>query len=189
MIGRAGRARGAGAGREPLELVIAPMRAKDLTAVLRIERASFDEPWSRRLFLEELAQRTRVYTVAWRGRRVVGFAGLMLVGDEAHVNNIAVEPATVGRGVGAALLSDLARRAIERGARQLTLEVRSSNRPAIALYTRFGFAPVGVRPRYYPGGQDALVMLVEDIGADAYRERLDRIDAGLAGRLSVSARA
>jgi [ribosomal protein S18]-alanine N-acetyltransferase len=173
----------------PLELVIAPMRTKDLNGVLRIEEASFDVPWSRRLFVEELAQRTsRVYRVAWHGRRAVGFAGLMLVDDEAHVNNIAVDPEDLGRGIGRALLADLARRALDRGAHHLTLEVRSDNRPALALYARFGFAPVGVRPRYYPGGEDALVMWARDIDGDDYRDRLEAIEADVADRVSVTTR-
>ncbi|HLH27275.1 MAG TPA: GNAT family N-acetyltransferase, partial [Acidimicrobiales bacterium] len=83
------------------ELVIAPMRTRDLPGVLRIEQASFDVPWTRRLFVEELAQRTsRIYRVAWEDRRVVGFGGVMLVDDEAHVNNIAVDPGDLGRGIG-----------------------------------------------------------------------------------------
>ncbi len=172
----------------PLDLVVAPMRTKDLAGVLRIEQASFDVPWSRRLFVEELVQRTRVYRVAWQGRSVVGFGGLMLVDDEAHVNNIAVDPDLVGRGIGRVLLSDLARRALERQARHLTLEVRADNQPALALYTRFGFAPVGVRPRYYPGGEDALIMWARDIDTDVYRERLDAIDGEVAARVSVTTR-
>ena len=174
---------------DPLELVLAPMRTRDLSGVLRIEQASFDVPWSRRLFVEELAQRTsRVYRVAWSGRRVVGFGGLMLVHDEAHVNNIAVDPDHLGQGIGRALLSDLVHRALERGARHLTLEVRSDNHPALGLYARFGFAPVGVRPRYYPGGEDAIVMWARDVDGDAYQERLDAIDAETAGRVTVTTR-
>jgi [ribosomal protein S18]-alanine N-acetyltransferase len=172
----------------PLGLILAPMRTKDLAGVLRIEQASFDVPWSRRLFVEELAQRSRVYRVAWRGRRIVGFGGLMLVDDEGHVNNIAVDPELVGRGIGRALLSDLARRALDREARHLTLEVRADNQPALALYARFGFAPVGVRPRYYPRGEDALIMWARDIDGAAYQERLSAIDTEVATRVSVTTR-
>ena len=171
------------------ELVIAPMRAKDLTGVLRIEQASFDEPWSRRLFLEEIAQRTtRVYRVAWEGRLIVGFGGIMLVSDEAHVNNIAVDPERLRQGIGRALLSDLTHRSLERGARHLTLEVRADNRPAQTLYQGFGFAPVGVRRRYYPGGEDAIVMWARDIDQEEFGARLEAIDAELAGRVSVLTR-
>ena len=86
------------------------------------------------------------------------------------------------------LLSDLARRALERQAHHLTLEVRADNQPALALYTRFGFAPVGVRPHYYPGGEDALIMWARDIDTDDYQGRLDAIDSEVRARVSVTTR-
>jgi ribosomal-protein-alanine N-acetyltransferase len=66
--------------------------------------------------------------------------------------------------------------------------VRADNQPALALYARFGFAPVGVRPRYYPGGEDALIMWARDIDGDAYQERLSAIDTEVATRVSVTTR-
>ncbi len=174
----------------PVPVVIAPMRVKDLKGVLRIEEAVFPQPWSHRLFVEELAQRkSRAYRAAWVGNRIVGFAGQMFIDDEAHVNNVAVDPAWQGRGLGAAILSDLIRTGLARGARHLTLEVRVGNRPALALYGRFGLAPVGVRPNYYPEtGEDAFVMWARDIDTDEYAERLSAIEAAVATGLSVSAR-
>lgn len=173
-----------------LEVVVAPMRTRDLRSVLVIEEAVFPRPWSHRLFVEELAQRkSRVYRAAWIGRSIVGFAGLMLIDDEAHVNNIAVDPRWQGRRLGAVLVLDLVRAALDRGARHLTLEVRVGNEPALALYRRFGMAPVGVRPNYYPEtGDDALIMWVRDIDAPEYAERLASIEAALPGDLSVVSR-
>jgi ribosomal-protein-alanine N-acetyltransferase len=172
------------------EVVIAPMRTKDLRGVLRIEEAVFPQPWSHRLFVEELAQRkSRAYRAAWVGRSVVGFAGQMFIDDESHVNNIAVDPAWQGRGLGAVLFADLVRTALERGARHLTLEVRVGNEPALALYSRFGLAPVGVRRNYYPvTGDDALVMWARDIDTGAYAERLATIEAGVPPGLTVVSR-
>lgn len=174
----------------PVPVVIAPMRPKDLRGVLRIEQAVFPQPWSHRLFTEELAQRkSRAYRAAWVGRSIVGFAGQMFVDDEAHVNNIAVDPDWQGRGLGAALLADLARTALDRGMRHLTLEVRVGNEPALALYRRFGLAPVGVRRNYYPEtGEDALVMWVRDIDSPDYADRLAGIESSLAGALEVESR-
>jgi ribosomal-protein-alanine N-acetyltransferase len=174
----------------PFEVVIAPMRTKDLKGVLRIEEAVFPQPWSHRLFVEELAQRTsRAYRAAWVGRSIVGFAGQMSIDDESHVNNIAVDPAWQGRGLGAVILADLVRTALARGARHLTLEVRVGNDPAIALYRRFGMAPVGIRRNYYPvTGDDALVMWVRDIDSDEYAERLAAIEASTPPDLVVSSR-
>jgi ribosomal-protein-alanine N-acetyltransferase len=174
----------------PVPVVIAPMRTKDLRGVLRIEEAVFPQPWPHRLFVEELAQRkSRSYRAAWVGRTIVGFAGQMFVDDESHVNNIAVDPAWQGRGLGAALLSDLVRVGLARGVHHLTLEVRVGNDPALALYRRFGLAPVGVRRNYYPvTGEDALVMWARDIDTERYAERLTDIEASLLGDLEVTSR-
>ncbi len=98
-----------------LPVVVAPLRSRDLKAVLRIEGDVFDEPWSRQLFESELAQRaSRAYRAAWVGTDLVGYAGQMAVDDEAHVNNIAVAPAWVGRRLGTVLLYDLVRTALAR---------------------------------------------------------------------------
>ena len=113
----------------------------------------------------------------------------MFVDDESHVNNIAVDPAWQGRGLGVAILVDLVRVALARGARHLTLEVRVGNEPALALYRRFGLAPVGVRRNYYPEtGEDALVMWARDIDSAGLRRAPGRHRGALAGRLTVSSR-
>ncbi len=181
---------GAASPASPVEVIVAPMRTKDLKAVLRIEEAVFPQPWSHRLFVEELSQRTsRAYRAAWVGNRIVGFAGQMFIDDESHVNNIAVDPGWQGHGLGAAVLADLVRTGLARGVRHLTLEVRVGNEPALALYKRFGLAPVGVRPNYYPvTGEDALVMWARDIDSAEYAERLAGIEASVAERLAVTSR-
>ncbi len=172
------------------QVVMAPMRTKDLRGVLRIETEVFPQPWSHRLFVEELAQRkSRAYRAAWIGRDIVGFAGLMLIDDEAHVNNIAVDPGWQRRGLGTLILLDMTRVALELGSRHLTLEVRVGNEPALGLYRRFGMAPVGVRPNYYPEtGDDALVMWVRDIDSETYARRLDAIEASLPDDLALTSR-
>ena len=150
----------------------------------------FERRDMRPLFVEELAQRTsRAYRAAWVGSRIVGFAGQMFIDDESHVNNIAVDPEWQGSGLGAAILSDLVRTGLDRGTRHLTLEVRVGNEPALALYKRFGLAPVGVRPNYYPvTGEDALVMWARDIDSEEYAERLAAIDSALVDRLRIDSR-
>jgi len=173
-----------------LHVVMAPLRSRDLKSVLRIEDEVFDEPWSKRLFEEELAQRTsRAYRAAWLGAELVGYAGQMSVDDEAHINNIAVSPAWVGRRLGTVLMADLVRTALARGSAHLTLEVAVGNEPAQALYRRFGMAPVGVRPNYYAEGGDALIMWVRDIVTGAYAERLAAIEDSLAPEIDVERRA
>jgi ribosomal-protein-alanine N-acetyltransferase len=171
-----------------IDLRLAAMRTRDLRGVLAIEEAVYPRPWSHRLFADELSQRkSRIYRTAWVDRDIVGFAGLMLIEEDAHVNNIAVDPAWQGRGIATVLMLDLARSAVDRGSRHLTLEVRVGNEPALALYRRFGMAPVGLRPNYYAEtGEDALVMWARSIDSDTYQARLASIEAELPRELRVT---
>ena len=160
-------------------LRVVPMRRRHLRSIVRIEEECYPRPWSATLFLSELAQRTsRRYTVATIGPMLVGYAGLMLVGDEGHVTTLTVDPQWHRHGIGTLLLLDLARAAPPLGARHLTLEVRTGNAPAQVLYRRFGFAPAGVRRNYYAEtGEDAIVMWVHDIDSDEYAQRLAQVEA------------
>jgi ribosomal-protein-alanine N-acetyltransferase len=161
-------------------IVISPMRRRHLRAVLGIEERTSSTPWSLGLFLAEARREERIYLVARSGHRVVGFAGLLFALTDGHVTTIAVDPDHQGARVGTRLLLVLVRRAIERGAEAVTLEVRASNTPAQALYRRFGFAPAGVRKGYYRDPvEDALVLWAHDIHLPAYAERLAAIEADL----------
>jgi [ribosomal protein S18]-alanine N-acetyltransferase len=161
-------------------LLIRPMEAVDLEAVLAIENASAPHPWTAGIFADELAQReARRYVVAVEDGRVVGFCGLLLSLDEGHITNVAVDPTLRRHGYAHAMMLVTVRTAVAKSIRALTLEVRVSNKAAIALYQRFGFAPGGVRPRYYPdNSEDALIMWAHDIDTAAYGVRL----AGLAAQ-------
>ena len=161
-------------------LTISPLRRRHLRAVLRIENEVYPTPWTMGLYLAELASPVgRTYKVARSGGKVVGYGGIMYVVDEAHVTTLAVHPDHQGRRIGARLLLELVRAALEEGMTSLTLEVRASNRPAQALYRRFGLAPAGIRRGYYrASGEDAVVMWAEDIDSPAYGRRLDAIAAG-----------
>jgi [ribosomal protein S18]-alanine N-acetyltransferase len=143
--------------------VIRPAERRDVPALLEIEEAQFPEPWTRGMLLDELSQvATRRYTVVVEEGRVVGMLGVMFVLDELHVTTLGVRPGDEGRGVASALLEDAWADARERGVVRATLEVAVSNTRAQALYRRFGFAPVGVRKRYYERtGEDALVLWAE----------------------------
>ena len=109
----------------------------------------------------------------WRPKTsgLVGFAGVMVVADEAHVTNLLVEPDRRRQGIGLELMKSLVEASVAAGARHLTLEVRSRNEAARALYARLGLAPVGVRKGYY-GDDDALILWAHDIDAEEYREGL-----------------
>jgi [ribosomal protein S18]-alanine N-acetyltransferase len=168
---------------EDLEVHLVPMRRRHLRSVLRIEAQVYPRPWSVGLFMSELALRNnRVYVVARVGPNVVGYAGLMLSPPDAHVTTVAVDPAWHRRGIGTRLVLALARAGVERRAANLTLEVRMGNTGAQNLYRAFGFVPAGVRKNYYSEtNEDALVMWANDIDDPAYLDRLDAIEARLAG--------
>jgi [ribosomal protein S18]-alanine N-acetyltransferase len=169
--------------REATEVHLVPLRRRHLRSVLRIEGQVYPRPWSLTLFMSELNLRSsRQYVAARVGGIVVGYGGLMFSGDEAHVTTLAVDPAWHRRQIGTRLLLSLARSAIERGARHLTLEVRMTNLPAQALYRQFGFETAGVRKNYYAEiNEDALVMWAHDIDTPAYAQRLEGIAGGVAG--------
>ena len=159
---------------EALTVHVTPMRRRHVRSVLRIEEQVYPRPWSMSLFLSELALRTtRAYFVARVGREVVGYAGLMMTAEDGHVTTIAVDPKWHRHKIGTRLLLGLAREAIARGAENLTLEVRLSNKGAQDLYRRFGFSPVGVRKGYYQEtNEDALVMWVHEVNTPEYAELL-----------------
>lgn len=172
-----------------LEVHLVRLRRRHLRAVMRIEAQVYPRPWTIPLFLSELNMRTTRYYLAARvGGAVVGYAGLMFVGDEGHVTNIAVDPAWQHRQIGTRLLLQLAREALAVGARHLTLEVRMSNKNAQQMYRKFGFASAGIRKNYYAEThEDALVMWAHDIDGPAYAERLASISAGIKGTTVLDA--
>ena len=161
-------------------VVITTMRRRHLRNVLRIEEKTSTTPWSLGLFLAEVRREEREYLVALSGSQVVGFAGLLYVVGEGHITTVAVDPDKQGGRIGTRLMLILARRAIVHGADSVTLEVRASNAPALALYRRFGFAPSGVRKDYYKDPtEDALVLWAHDVDTPAYADRLSVIETQL----------
>ena len=141
-------------------VVVDRMRIDDVPAVHEIERLSFRTPWPSYAFEQELrGNRLARYVVARAGDAVVGFAGLWLMVDDAHITTFSVHPDWRHQGIGRQLLLNLVELSKTIGARRMTLEVRASNDVAQALYRSFGFDVAGRRPRYYSDdGEDALVM-------------------------------
>ena len=143
---------------------IRPMTEGDLDEIMQIERKSFPTPWSRRLFERELLLPYAYAFVALEAPvdRVVGYLCFWLVEGETHILNLAVHPESRRRGIGSLLLRHGLEYSREKGAREITLEVRRSNYKAISLYRRFHFEPEGVRLRYYSdSGEDAVIMTLE----------------------------
>lgn len=153
-------------------VVVDPMRIEDVPAVHEIERMSFLTPWPSYAFEQELkGNRLARYVVARASERIVGFAGVWLMVDEAHITTFGVHPDWRRQGIGRQLLLNLVELARTIGARRLTLEVRVSNQAAQALYRTFGFEIAGRRPRYYTDdGEDALVMTTPDLDDPAMLE-------------------
>jgi ribosomal-protein-alanine N-acetyltransferase len=161
------------------------MRAQDVAAVHRIERASFPVPWPDYAFRQEIeSNRLAHYLVVRAGREIVAYGGMWLMVDEAHITTFAVLPEWRRRGVGGRLMLDLMSVARQLGARVMTLEVRLSNKPARELYHRFGFKPVGVRPRYYSdNGEDALIMTTDELASAQMRTRIAELERTYGGEL------
>lgn len=129
--------------------------SRDAAALARISREALAEGWSEAAIRASL-ERDGVCALVSEPLR--GFAIGSLAGDEAEILTLAVEKGARGRGLGRALVVALLERLRAQGARCVSLEVRSRNAPAIALYRSLGFAHAGVRPRYYRDGEDALVL-------------------------------
>ena len=156
------------------------MRRRHLRRVLDIEEVVYPRPWTNRTFVSELAQMragTRYYLVAYVGDVMAGYAGLMFSGDDAHVTNIAVDPAFQGRGIATEMMLDLSILAHDRGCTAMTLEVRHTNTAAQTLYRRFGFVPAGVRKRYYENTDDAIIMWAHGVDTPEFRERIRLIES------------
>jgi [ribosomal protein S18]-alanine N-acetyltransferase len=152
-------------------ITIRPMDADDLVEVAALETALQPRPWSEQVFRDELDADNRIYLVTTGSDGIVGFAGAMVIGDEAHITNLLVADRSRREGIGRKMLVALIEAAVAQGARHLTLEVRTTNMPARALYAQLGLAPVGIRPRYY-GDDDALILWAHDIDKAEFLEKL-----------------
>ena len=148
-----------------MALLIEPMRREDLPEVVRIEMASFAHPWTEEMFENDLARGDLSQALVARLPEagtpppIVGYICVWLVGEELHINNVAVAPRWRRHGIAAALLAATLEGGRARGASCALLEVRASNVGAQALYRRYGFEPAGVRRRYYDHPiEDAVVM-------------------------------
>ena len=145
------------------------MKPADLEGVMAIEEASFQTPWSRGMFLEELARRFSDPVVAeGEGGEILGFAVSWTVAGESHLLNIAVRPDRRGGGVGRALLRECIRRGARAGASRIHLEVRAGNEEARRMYHAAGFSFLGIRKGYYNDtGEDAVLLARELRETDA----------------------
>ena len=160
---------------------IREMTRGDIPAVAALEVEMYDQPWPPRVFFDELATDNREYLVVTNSDSgIIGYGGLLIADEDAHITTLAVAPEARGRQLGKRLMLALVDQALGVGVRHLTLEVRLSNSSARGLYELFGFAPVGRRKGYYDD-EDALVMWATDIDAINYSSRIAAIRSDIEG--------
>ena len=141
---------------------VVPMRRCHVPQVAALEKVCFSDPWSEQSVAGELSNPLSVWLVCVEKDRVLGYVGSQTVLGETDMMNVAVSPDARRRGIGEKLILELVERLRERDSHCLTLEVRATNAPAIALYEKLGFTQVGRRPNYYRNPkEDALILRKE----------------------------
>jgi len=164
------------------------MRGEDVPAVMDVERASFAAGWPQTAFARELSGNAMArYIVLEAPHRapeerggLIGFGGIWLMLDEAHVVTVAIAPELRGHGFGRMIVHGLVALARANEMTVATLECRVSNTAARALYGDYGFYEVGMRKRYYSdNGEDAVIMTTEALSSEPYLQRLARLEEKL----------
>ena len=148
------------------DIEIRQAKLYDVPAMARIERESFDSPWSADEITKDVASNDgSIYVaVALIGDERVGYADMRIITGESQVYNIAIAPEFRRQGIGEALLAHMIERSEELGLSLITLEVRSGNEAAMALYEKMGFKKVGSRPGYYAKGSEDAVLMDKVLG-------------------------
>lgn len=146
---------------------IVPMDRGHIPQILELERACFSAPWTETMLSDALFDPQASFIVAQDEEgNVVGYAGLHVIVDEGYIDNVAVEPDARRHGVASALLDVFCRFGAANLA-FLTLEVRSSNAPAISLYEKFGFFRAGLRKGYYQHPREDAVIMTREFPHEA----------------------
>lgn len=127
----------------------------------KLERACFSMPWTRNFLISQLPDDRHIFIVAADGGRVLGYVGMSFVIDEGYISNVAVAPECRRQGIADALIAELLRRCAELELSFVTLEVREGNAPAISLYEKHGFAPVGRRKNYYDFPKEDAILITK----------------------------
>ena len=141
---------------------IETMHAAHVAQIAQLEKICFSDPWSERSIASELDNQLAFWLVATEGETVAGYIGSQTVMDETDMMNVAVHPDFRRQGIAEALIHSLVEQLNAMGSHCLTLEVRASNAPAIALYEKLGFSEIGRRKNYYRNPrEDALILRKE----------------------------
>ena len=156
------------------QIFIEKMYSDDIDAVIDIEAEVYGEHhWSKSSFYDEMHNNLAKYYIAkTENGEIIGYAGTWHILDEGHITTIGVKKAFQRNHVGEAIINKIIDDCYEEGIKYLTLEVRVSNEPAIALYTKYGFNSLGTRKGYYQdNNEDALIMWTENIFYDKFKKR------------------
>lgn len=140
--------------------IIRNMKPEDVPQVAELESQTFSQPWSAKGFQDSLKLSNTIFLAACNGQEVVGYAGMYLSVDEGEIVNVAVAQKMRRKGIGDALLDEMAECAAQKGVQRIVLEVRVSNEPAIRLYEKHGYVRCGVRKGFYElPKEDAYIMI------------------------------
>ncbi len=137
---------------------IVKFEARHISDILQVEAECFSHPWNEKMFIEEINGKFSHYYVAEEDGKAIGYMGMWSLSGEGHITNIAISTSHRRKGYAKALLSHFTDIAKKENLEFMTLEVRASNIPAIALYESFGFVNVGMRKKYYENSEDAYLL-------------------------------
>lgn len=145
------------------------MTERHLDQVLELESELFSSPWSRDAFLYEIKENPySLNYVAGENEQIIGYCGLWCLFDQAQITNVAVAKKAQRQGLGKRMLEYMEEKAIEQGCETLSLEVRISNLPAIALYKKMGFETINIRKGYYQDNHEDAYFMMKAIGGSQY---------------------
>lgn len=139
-------------------IVIREMNIEDLDKISSILQSDFDDFWNYNIFKQELENSASKYICATYNNKIIGFAGIWICINEAHVTNIVIKKNFRGNGIGKLLLKELIKISNSLKLTNITLEVNENNKIAISLYQKLGFDILGKRKKYYNGVDSALIM-------------------------------
>ena len=167
---------------------IKPMQKSDLDDVISIEAKAYGEHhWSKDSFMSELLNDlAKYFSVFNTDGQLIGYCGCWQILEEAHITNIAVSPDYRRKHIGEVLLTTIIDECYRNMAKYITLEVRVGNKPAIALYEKYGFKSLGVRKGYYQdNNEDALIMWTENIFYDKFKSGYEKNISVLKGKIDI----
>ncbi|MDO4554748.1 MAG: ribosomal protein S18-alanine N-acetyltransferase [Lachnospiraceae bacterium] len=133
----------------PVGLEIKEMTLKDCSQVAKVEESCFSVPWSLKSFEDTFLYQGNHYLTAWSGDKIIGFIGMMAVGEEADITNVAVLPTYRKEGIASLLVKEILDVAVKYKIHKILLEVRASNKAAIRLYEKYEFHFLSTRNNYY----------------------------------------